>query len=250
MAHYTPKEENPAGRLWHLLDRAKRYSGETTYTQLPKAFGIQGNDPTALLRALLSCVEALEDIENRIKRITTTDPELFLYPIPHLREGFLRAANNSNFDQWKAAYLQPDYLNPLMFCAKEIAQRYPEQDVPKEQIEAFLKRVEDFESSLKSSTLEDSLKNRILECLEEIRQALTTYRIRGAYALTKALSLTFGEKLLHGGEFEEAKLGANKEIVQDFDKLVYGYFAMILLATESQKLLPQKYPFPLDDGAR
>lgn len=202
---YTVRDENAAGHLWNILTAAQGLNGGTTHPQLSKAFGLESNSGLDILRALVAAAETLDEIDARIKRIKMKDHQLFVHSIPHLKDGLLRAASNTDFNQWKGTYLKPEFLNPLMYCANRLSEAYDEQDIKKEELDAFAKKVDDLNVSLQESGLDEGLKNRILECLEIIRRAITEYRIRGINALSRSLSTATGEVVLHRSEFEQAK---------------------------------------------
>jgi hypothetical protein len=240
---YTVKDENSAGRLWNIMTAAQNLNGATTHTQLSKAFGIEGNDGIDLLRALVATVETLDDIDARIKRIKMRDHDLFVHSIPHLKQGFLRAASDQDFNQWKNTYLKPEFLDPLMYCANKLSETYDEQDIKKEELDAFAKRVDDLHTSVKASTLDGRVKDRILESLENIRRAISEYRIRGIAALRRSLSTATGELVLHRAEFEKAK---NEPEVKNLMEILSALYVMTLLATKQQTSLPAYIPFSLD----
>src|SRR5438034_9242449 len=127
---YTPKNDNVAGRLWNILTAAQNIAGGTTHQQLAKVFQLEGSSDTALIvRALVAAAEGVDEIEWRIRQIPNKDYPLYLHSLPQIKQAFVAATSNHDFNQWKAAYIKAENIGPLMYCAQLISEFYPEQEI-------------------------------------------------------------------------------------------------------------------------
>jgi hypothetical protein len=246
MALYTPKKDNAAARLWHVLDTANSLGGGQTHAQLGKAFGLDTSDGTETVRRLLTAIDAVDEIDARIRRIPGEDHDLYLHSLPKIKRAFIAGIQNYDFNQWKSGHLSHDIIKPLLYCANLLSKYYGEDELEKAELTKLLDRVTELHQSVLQSSLNSTVKDRILESLEDIRKALKEYDIKGIHALSKALSTATGEISLHKAEFKKASEGKDGNAVNDFLKVVVSLYAMISLATKRQPLLPQNVPFPLE----
>jgi hypothetical protein len=248
---YIPKKQNAAGRLWHALNNANKLQGGQTHAQLSKTFELEGekSDSIGIVRALIVAVESLDEIEAQIKRIPGEDYDLFLHSFPNIKHALTAAIQNHDFNQWKAGNLNHDILKPLIYCANLLSKHYGEEEITKEELNKLLHRIEEIHKSVTASSLNLSLKDRILENLEDIRNAIQEYQIRGIHALKRSLSTATGDYWFHKAEFDAAAQGKDKGEIESYGKLLGSLLLIITMATKHRLALPDSFPFTLDDGA-
>jgi hypothetical protein len=237
MPLHTPKDENAAARLWRILTAAKGLQGGTTHAQLAAVFGLKVSDEMELHRSLLAATEAVDEIEWRVRRIPNQDYDLYLHSLPEVRKALTAAHQNFDFNQWKAANLKDDYINPLMYCASLLSKVYPEEEVKQDELQQFLEEINELYESVMSSELDSEIKLIILEQLRNIQQAVHEYRVKGVYPLKKALSTAFGEIILHKQEFQEAVDKKDGGQIAKFLGVLKTLDKITFIATKSKELL-------------
>ena len=241
---YSPKNDNVAGRLWNILTAAQKLTGGTTHQQLAKAFQLASPSDTALIvRTLVAAAEGVDKIEWRIRRIPGKDYDLYLHSLPHIKEGFIAATSNRDFNQWKTAYMKAEHIGPLMYCAQLISEFYPEEEINQDELQQFLKRVDALYESVLASHLEPNIKLLILDQLQNIRQAIHEYRIKGVYILSEALERATGAIALHKAEIQEAVEQEDGDKIKDFIDKLTVLDKIISIAKNSKQLFLPLLPF-------
>jgi len=242
-AAYIPTNNNVAGRLWKILTATQSLTGGTTHPQLAKAFQLENPSDTLIVRALLLAAEGVDEIEWRIRQIPNKNYDLYLHSLPHIKQAFIAATSNRDFNQWKAAYIRSEYIGPLMFCDQLISEFYPEVEIKLDELQEFLKGVDALYEGVMASHLEPGIKRLILEQLQNLRRAVHEYRIKDVYVLSNALETAKGAIALHKAEIQEAVEHEDGDKIKDFVDKLTVLDKMISIATNSKQLFLPLLPF-------
>ncbi len=240
---YSGTNDNAAGRLWKVLTAAMRLSGGQTHPPLAKAFGIEGTpNSLTIVRALTLAIEAADEIESRVKRIPNVDHDLYLHSIAPVREGFLAAIQNYDFNQWRNGHLKAEYLPPLLFCSDLLSKHCPEQEIEQDELLTLTKALNELYEFILASQINDNLRLIILEQLQNIQRSIRDYRIKGVYVLNDALSTAAGDIILHSAEFQTALDKKDRDVLQKFVDVLTFLDKITSVATKSKELLAPLLP--------
>jgi len=238
---YSGTNDNAAGRLWKVLTAAQPLNGGQTHAQLARAFGLEGSDTLTVVRALTLAVEAVDEIEWRVKRMSGVTHDLFLDSIKPVREAFLAATQNYDFNQWKGSHLRPEYLKSLLFCSDLLSKHYPEKEIEQDELLTLTKVLNELYESILASQIDDNLRLIILEQLQNIQQSIREYRVKGVYVLKKALSTATGQIILHSAEFQTLNK-SDGALLQKFVDMLAFLDRITSIATKSKELLSPLLP--------
>jgi hypothetical protein len=230
---YSVETANPAGQLWGILTRLRNTSGGDVFTNMSSALGVPTGDRIGYIAGLAKALQLIDMVETRIKATPGINHDLHLYTLPSLRNIFAEAAENSDFNQWKAKYLREDLITPIIFCSNVLGKMGADEEINAENLANLLAEVNKLYESVITSSLSADIKLMVLEQLESIRRALHEYRVAGIVALEQALAAAVGQVALHREEFQREK---GKEIDR-FGKVLTTLDTLISVATKAKPLL-------------
>jgi hypothetical protein len=239
---YSGTNDNAAGRLWKVLTAALSLNGGQTHGQLARAFGIESPDTLTIVRVLTLAIEAVDEIELRVKQIPNVTHDLYLHSITPVKGAFLAAIQNYDFNQWKSGHLRAEYLPALLFCSDLLSKHCPEQEIKQDELLTLTKVLNELYESVLASQIDDNLRLIILDQLQNIQQSIREYRVKGVYVLKKALSTATGQIILHSAEFQTALSKKDGEILQKFVDVLTFLDKITSVATKSKELLSPLLP--------
>ena len=182
---------NPAGRLYSILSRAKTAGGANVLSNFASAFGTPPeNVPQIMLNfGLLGLT--VDEISEQLKRINAMDTlDIYLESVPSLKSALSIQNLATNWAGYKDL-LRDDDLKTLQHCSKDLAKFSSETVLSEEQLTDFKTKIDAlYEELFQSTELEPELKRVVLEHLESIRRAIHDYRIKGIRPLEEALCVT------------------------------------------------------------
>jgi hypothetical protein len=240
-SRYSGTDDNAAGRLWKVLTAVLSFAGGQTHAQFAKAFGLESADALTVVRELTLAIEAVDEIETRVKRIPNVSHDLFLHSISPVRQALVAAIQNYDFNQWKG-HLKAEYLPALLFCSDLLSKHCPEQEISQDELLTLTKVLNDLYESVFASQIDGNLKLIILEQLQNIQKSIREYRVKGVYVLKQSLSAATGQIILHSAEFQAARSTEDGALLQKFLDVLSFLDKITSVATKSKELLSPLLP--------
>lgn len=231
-------QNNPAGRLYDLLEQARQYpSEEKTKTVWAGVFGVPENDTGSLLKNLADLIDLVHKAKSSIVRLTDIDHKLYLKPFENI-EALLSHLNfETHWENWRSR-LDDFTLYGLQFGADRLARESGIAPIKDEQLEALRKELDDLINHvLESPHLPPDLKKLFLRNLEALRQAWSTYRLRGIEGLEQEIERSCGSILLHKEQIKSAPANsAERKLWEGLLKLVDRLNKLVILARNAKGL--------------
>ncbi|MHC4698711.1 MAG: hypothetical protein ACYTFA_18435 [Planctomycetota bacterium] len=196
------KRDNPAGRLWHILNAANSQRGGVTWKAWTKALGVADDDRPELLRQMSLLVGLVAHAE---AAINLREDETALYHKPF--ENIYTCLFQNPEQRWDNTRqtLDGETMTALAFGAKCLSEKSPDPAVDKEELEQLLSEIAELATQVRLGALDDELKAVVVDQLEAIRAAIIQYHIRGSDGLREALKGSLGAIFLHNDLFQKHK---------------------------------------------
>lgn len=229
-------QNNPAGRLYDLLDAARQYpSEEKTKTVWANVFGLPENDTAGLLNRLADFIELVRTAKSSIVRLSDIDHKLYLKPFENI-EALLSQLNfETHWENWRNR-LDDFTLYGLQFGADRLARSSGLTPIKDDQLDALRSELDTLiEHVLESPHLPPDLKKLFLRNLEALRQAWSTYRIRGIEGLEQEIERSCGSILLHKDQIRSSPANsAERKLWEGFLRLVDRLSKQVTLARNAK----------------
>jgi len=181
---------NPAGRVLALLRKAKETQARTIADGFASVFEM---DLTDNYGGLYRNLGLLNDNLNSIKeRLQQTGNQHFIASyekaLPHLQRIFAFQNSAQQWDGFKQTSIREQDLTTLEFCAAALSRDLPERTFSKDELAELTKKIDELWREVLASGLDKELKLTILECLDQIRQAIRDYKILGSKPIVSAVN--------------------------------------------------------------
>ena len=204
------QERNPATKLLTILNATRATNQTRTRLVWGEVFNIDEPSSEEGLFKILAHLVALRGVFNEtvmsLRQIATVDEELFIKPVIRL----MRIVDlNGLHNPWSqySAFLSGGDLFSLKYCENLISNHAEgqENEVPDEELQDILNDLNSLYESVIASSLPQTLKQSILDLIQEIRQAIHLYRVKGAEAFREAMTKSMGIIVANKDAFEENK---------------------------------------------
>jgi hypothetical protein len=224
-------QNNPAGRLYDLLDAARQYpSDEKTKTVWASVLGVPENDTATLLKMLADVIDLVRKAKSSIVRLSDIDHKLYLKPFENIETLLCHLNFETHWENWRNR-LDDFTLYGLQFGADRLARSSDATPIKDDQLEALRTELDDLISHVLESHLPPDLKKLFLRNLEALRQAWATYRIRGLEGFEQELERSCGSILLHKDQIRSSPANsAERKLWEGFLKLVDRLNKQVTLA--------------------
>ncbi|MBI5892781.1 MAG: hypothetical protein HZB79_03860 [Deltaproteobacteria bacterium] len=181
------KTDNPAGRLYAILNEAKNMSHNiSTRDVWLKVFKIESKSQTELFRTLTSLQELMDEIKEQLNEADDINKDLYIKYLPNI-ERVIRVTNlDTSWNSYRESLSDVAMYN-LAHCAEILSSRYGESTIEEQELFKLKDEIDTLYEIVRTGSLNKELKIIILDQLEIIRRAIHEYRIRGAKGLHKAL---------------------------------------------------------------
>lgn len=234
MADESNKLTDPAGRVLAIFERARRSSGGSIGTQYMALFEIKPGDYRELFRKLGLAGETAEEVAELLRVSGNQDFERIFTAesLPTIKELFAPHNLDAPWDDFKKRILDRD-LTALRYCSNLLSKHFEEASIPDSQLKEILAEVEALYSDVWMSELDKDLKKIALENLQNIKNAIHDYNIRGADGLQEALALVVGTAMISGPPAE----ASTTNLVEKSSKLIDLLIKALKLARAAKPLL-------------
>jgi hypothetical protein len=240
------KTDNPAGRLYTILKKAKQFKG-SGYRIWGNSFNILTNrdereisDAIALqvIEHVIQLKKLINEIELSLKVIEGLNLSLYLTPFDRIRGAIkLRELTTPNYETYLREVTEGD-LTVLAFCADVLSRYCREPVVEESQLEEILDSVGALYTDVFNSSLEDELKVFILDELEMLRRAIHEFRVRGFGRLKEAMPSVVGSYVITREWISKSEANdEDKSLLDSFSNILGRYGAVVSFAANTTKLL-------------
>ena len=206
------KLDNPAGRLYEILNEARSMPGtHRVGGAWADAFGVEPTDIRQIYALLLELMDLVDRAKKSVQQLDV-DHDLYLRWVPNVEHVLIYSQLGA-----KWAQLQPQLddttMNQLEFCSELLSRRTSEKVISDEDLSKLQMEVETLLDKVLSANLPEELKDVLIEKLEQIRQAILAYRVRGNEGLRRALGSSLGAMFLYREHIEEIQDDKQKTTV-------------------------------------
>lgn len=231
-------QNNPAGRLYDLLDAARQYpSEEKTRVVWARVFGVSDGDTGVLLNNLADLIDLVHKAKSSIVRLSDIDHKLYLKPFETIEALLANLNFEAHWENWRNR-LDDFTLYGLQFGADRLARASGLAPIKDEQLEQLRKELDDLiEHVLESTHLPPDVKKIFLRNLEALRQAWIAYRIRGIEGFEYEIERSCGSILLHKDQIKSAPANSTeRKIWEGMMKLIDRLNKLVTLSKNGKGL--------------
>mgnify|MGYP001164772489 CR=1 FL=1 len=211
------QNDNPAGRLYHILKEAKEKPGGNSTGQVwAEVLNADTGDKYEILKRVSSLQTLVKETELLIESRSDLNTNLYLRSFPRIRSvtsGENLAASWSNYQN----NITDETLTRLEFCSEVLSHTSAEETITEEELETIKKEVEELRSSIHESNINFELKVIILDQVEAIRRSIEEYKIRGIKSLKNALEANIGSIIVHQDLYKKSE---EKELIEKLGELI------------------------------
>jgi hypothetical protein len=220
--------------LLGIFDRARRHSGASIGAAYKVIFEIQQSDYRELFRKLSLAGDTAEEVAELLQVSGNQDFEHIFRAesLPAIKELFAPRNLDGAWDEFKKRILDRE-LTALRYCSNLLSKHFEEAAIPDDQLKEILAEVEALYSDVWTFDLDKDLKKIALENLQNIKNAIHDYKIRGADGLQEALALVVGTAMISGPPAE----GSTTNLVEKSSKLIDLLIKALKLARAAKPLL-------------
>lgn len=209
--------------------------GRVFSSVLSAEFKIPQDDLLSLHHAYISILELFDEaIAEGDSIVNSSQKQLFLAPILEFQTQFKQQTIRSSANSF---HISEPTLSKLKYAA-EFINISLEQPVPEDTLTKLMQEAESMIKEIIESELPKYIKGRLIEVLENLRFAITTYRLRGISALRKTTEEMAGILVYNRAEITQTidKNEKNKKTIFDLATFVSKASAVIELATKLKEL--------------
>ncbi|MEE2732893.1 MAG: hypothetical protein VYA55_18885 [Pseudomonadota bacterium] len=181
-----------AGRLHDLLEvAAKQNDGKSAREVFGLIFNVDCNDNESILRLLADVINLSYQTKNRIRALDDVDHALYLRPFGNI-EKVLSAVNLDA--SWKAykPLLDETTLYGLKFCSDKLSRIENVSSIENSVLEEIQNELNTLVEKILKSNLNQELKSLLISNLEELRQAIVAFRVRGIEGIERGVEICLG----------------------------------------------------------
>ena len=228
-------KNNPAGRLYDILESARRQNPkEPTRKAWAAVFHVEPSDTGSLLQMLADLIGLVGETKSSIQRLDGVDHDLHLKPFTKI-EKLLSSINlDASWEGWRNQ-IDDTTLLGLQFSADQLSRISGFTQIPSEELDEIRTSVDELFNAVVDSNLPSELKSLLVRNLESIRLALAAYLVRGIDGIREEVERSFGSILLYQQEIRQAK-PEEREVCTKFFKLVGRLSQLVSLAYASKEL--------------
>jgi hypothetical protein len=213
-------ESNPASRLHTLLQELLGGDNqERIIDAWARVLSVPQPHDVEVPRRLILLNDILGSTEQAIRLDPKLNHQLYLSCFPNIRVVMSPMHLQSTMMTTVYPHLTAEVMARLEFCSEALKGSWSETVISKEELQEISKELNSLIEAVAESDIDAQLKRALLEALEGVRIALSSYRIYGAEGLKKNLQGLLGFAFTERSKLqEEAK--KNGDIIARFGKLL------------------------------
>jgi hypothetical protein len=220
------KLDNPAGRLYAILDEARKHpKNERAFDAWKRVLEV--DDDFDVYRGIFHVRELVQEVKNLVDRLEVNKP-LYLSRFERIE----RAVPGRNLEtSWQgcADLLDEATMLSLAHLAELLSGHVAEQPIEKEELKGLEQDLDALFDKVDEGNLSPQLKEIILRQIEALLRSIREYRIRGAEGMKEALVHSYGTIIMNLGLFKKEK---DSEEAQRFGKVLGKFEAITFRALQ------------------
>jgi hypothetical protein len=230
------ERDNPAGRLWHILNEAKQKGPDKKVRNVwAEIFDLNPEADSQILEKTSLLIGLLIEVKRSIENAKDLNQDLYLERLPRIEEAFLSVRLT---DQWKAFdnRLDGTTMLSLKHCSDALSNRSSEAVIEEDELRELRSDVQALiDRILDDSELDPELRRILLDHLEIIRRAIINYKVHGSDGLQEAIKTATGAVYLNRELFEAEK---DSDSVSLFWKIIVRIGTLTALVNDANQLAP------------
>jgi hypothetical protein len=194
---------NPAQRLYYFIKKLEPYylpHNRQNITPLEiwaKVLHTSSTDEKDIIKAFFNCNKLIDKVEDLLKGNPNTNKEIYLAPIPRLREVF-SFKHIYNFPNINGNNLfNHSDLTALQFCVDAVGGFSSEKVIDEKELNKISEEIKKLYSDIRESDLEKKLKELLLDLLNTMENSIHEYEIRGIEKINEAVANLFGKLFIN-----------------------------------------------------
>jgi hypothetical protein len=204
--------DNPAGRLYLLLEKAKSLRGNG-FAMWEQVFAIDSQlaeekRQFEVVVRLFQTQELVDDVERCLLASGDVDPEPYIAALPEIRKALnFKSLDTGNYEVI-LSNIHDHGLRLLGLASEILSRRHSETQITEDELSEILSQVRALFEKVKATSFESDpdvsrLQTFILDSLTYIDDAIQQFRIRGVKRLEDALVRIAGEMSYRYGNIPE-----------------------------------------------
>ena len=187
------KTDNPAGRLYEILSKAReQHTGQHTVNVWRKI--LKAENDRELYARLFYLKELIAEVEELVKARPDMRDDLYLKDYKNIHEAVDISHLNGNWGSVHAR-LDDTTMTSLAYISAMLSGQIPEQPIEEDALDELHDKIDSLYETIRESDLEASFKKILLAQLETLRRSIVEYEIRGTAGLKEALASSLGHLL-------------------------------------------------------
>ena len=231
-SEFVPRS-NPAGRLFYLLEAAKRVTANTMLEGWRASLEIPGALESLVLSKVGEILDLIYLTEKELSETLGDNSERLMTPVSRVKDCLIASSLSSG---WTALtnLITDEALMTVALAAEKLANAgRSEIEIETQELESIQDDLEELLRTVRTSEIDPEFKELLIDELEIIRQSLVSYRISGPTALTRAFDQVAGARLRTNKEFIDQ---SNRDVVDKFDKLLIRLARIASVCSKAKKL--------------
>lgn len=187
------KQNNPASRLWTVLNNGKRKEllGKRVGDVWAELLNVHPGNQPLLLHRIGILFDLPNMIESAIKQSDDIDTQLYLKWLPTIKTSFRQL----NFETQWATFMSPigeNILDGIAYCADHLSRKYPEPMVNERDLKTIREDALALLKKINESFITSDAQLFMEEKIQAILNAIEEYRIAGVAPLRRVVEESVG----------------------------------------------------------
>ena len=213
-------ESNPASRLHTLLQELLGgHNQERIIDAWARVLSVPQPHEVEVPRRLILLNDMVGSTEQAIRLHPKLNHQLYLSCFPNIRVVISPMHLQSTMTSTVYPHLTPEVMARLEFCSEALKESWSETVMSPENLQKISEELNTLIEAVAVSSIDAQLKRALLEALEGVRIAISSYRIYGAEGLKKNLQGLLGLAFTERSKLQEESK-KNGDIIARFGKLL------------------------------
>jgi hypothetical protein len=214
----VPSKNNPAGRLYFILDSFRNHEDKTSIGNAwANVFELKSEETGDILLAISEVVKLTEEAK---KQILAQDVNHKIYLRPFIEIQKIFALSHGHTLQNARPSLSDKVMSELEYSDDLLSRTIGENIIEEETLDELLFSVDELFEEVNKSNLPQDLKKLILNNLNNISWAVKHYKIHGAMGLKEAVDSAVGSFVIYSIYEHEIVEENDKEILAKYGKVI------------------------------
>lgn len=186
-------ESNPASRLHTLLlELMNGHNDERVIDAWARVLAAPEPLDVEVTRRLILVNDLIANAEQAITLNPKLNHKLYVSCFPNIRVVMSPMHLQSTQATLIRSHLTPEVIARLEFCSEALKANWSEVEIPKEDLQEISEELNSLIEAVAASSIDTQLRRALLEALEGVRLAISSYRIYGVDGLKKNLQSLIG----------------------------------------------------------